>query len=175
MVASRVEGAGYFHIDNECFNEKLGKIIHSVLPVFKKIIKSHVRFNILFCLVIISEIVGLIVSYPLLIESSLFSFGLASLFLTLFSYFILRVYFHAKKAEQYEEFITRYTRGCKTIARYREGIPEHHIALGNAYAKLSTELTGIEYNFYAPPSWIPSLSSTMKNISFWCFWEDAYQ
>ncbi|MEC7840188.1 MAG: hypothetical protein VX777_09145 [Chlamydiota bacterium] len=175
MVASRVEGESYFHIDNECFNDELNRIIYSIVPLYENIIKRHVYFNIFFGVLISLEILGLSLFFSFLFELSIFSFGLAALFLTIFSYFILRVYYQAQKAEQFNEFIHRYTRGCKTISKYREGIPEHHIALGNAYTKLALQLVGKESQFFTPPSWIVSLSSTMENFSCWCFWDDVYR
>ena len=48
MAASRVEGETYFHIDNENFNEELSKIIASILPKLKKVVKRQAYFNILF-------------------------------------------------------------------------------------------------------------------------------
>lgn len=175
MVASRVEGEGYFHIDNESFNDELGKIIFSVGPVFKKIIYTQVRFHLFFLAAIIFELIGLVACYSLLVELSFFSFGLAALFLTIFSYFILRIYFQAQKNEQFEEFLSRYARGCKTIIKYREGIPEHHIALGSAFARLASEFSGLEYTFFFAPKWVPSLETMAENMSVRTFCNDVYR
>lgn len=174
MVASRVEGEAYFHIDNDIYNEELNKTVVSILPRFDRMIKVWNIFNFAFIIIGIAELTALILFFSFLVESSLVAFSLATVFLTGFSYFMLRVYFQAKKPEQLEEFKERYTRGCKNIIKYREGIPEHHVALANAYSKLAKSLRGREYQYFTAPSWFRAFASTLEKFSCWCFWEEVH-
>jgi hypothetical protein len=111
MVASRVEGENYFHIDNEIYNEELNKTVVSILPRFDKMVKAWSIFNITFIVIAFIEIIALILFFSFLIESSLVAFSLGTIFLTIFSYFILRTYLQARKPEQLEDFKERYARG----------------------------------------------------------------
>lgn len=175
MATSRVEGEGYFHVDNDVYNEELNKTVLSILPSFDKLVKSYQIFNIVFILIGIAELSALLFFFTFFIESSLMAFGLATIFLTFFSYFILKIYLQAKKPEQFEDFKERYARGCKNIINYRDGIPEHHIALANAFSKLAKELQGREYSYFKPPQWIQSIAPSLEKLSCWCFWQDVHQ
>ena len=104
-----------------------------------------------------------------------FSFSLAGLFLSIFSYYSLKIYFNAQKSEQFNELIVKYSRGAKTIIKYREGIPEHHIALANGYTKLSSELHGFEVHLFTLPKWMFSIVATVENFSLWYFSKDIFQ
>lgn len=175
MVASRVEGEVYFQIDNDQYNEELNKIVVSILPCFDKMIKAWKLFNLIFLVIGVAEFIALISFFSFLVESSLVAFSLAAVILTSFSYFMLRVYFQARKPEQLENFKERYSRGCKAIIKYRDGIPEHHVALANAYSKLSKHLQGREYQYFKPPSWFRLFSASLEKYSCWCFWEDVHK
>jgi tetratricopeptide (TPR) repeat protein len=174
MVASRVEGEAYFQINNERFNSDITKTISSILPLFDKIIKSYIRFYVAFCIVFAIEILLLLIFLPFVMKSSLFSFSLAGIFLTIFSFFILKIYFQAKKTEQEEEFLQSYSRGCQSLIGFREGIPEHHIALANAFSKLANELHGHEHYLIRCPKWLNSMQTSYERFSYWCFWKDIY-
>lgn len=175
MVTSRVEGETYFQIDNENFHLELTKIILSIIPTCKKIIKKRIYFYFLSSFILFIELFFIIFFSQILIDNSFFAFSIATIFLTAFSFFILRIYIQAQKNEQFNAFIKRYGKGCKTFIKYREGIPEHHIALANAYSKLSGELTHLERHLFSTPKWIGSLRSSIENFSSWCFCEDIFQ
>lgn len=174
MVASRVEGEGYFHIDNELYNEELNKTVVSILPRFDKMIKAWNLFNLAFIFLAFVELITLIIFFSFLVESSLVAFSLGTVFLTAFSYFILRTYLQARKPEQLEDFRERYSKGCKHIIKYREGIPEHHVALANAYSKLAKNLQGREYQYFKAPNWLKAFSSSLEKLSCWCFWKEIH-
>lgn len=174
MVASRVEGEAYFQINNERFNSEINKTISSIIPLFDKIVKGYVNFYTGFCIVFAIEILLLLIFLPFVMKSSLFAFSLAGIFLTIFSFFILRIYFQAKKTEQEAEFVQSYSRGCKSLIGFREGIPEHHIALANAFSKLANELHGHEYELIRCPKWLRSMQTSFEKFNYYCFWKDVY-
>lgn len=174
VSTSRVEGESYFSIDNESFNDELGKIVTSIIPSFDKTVKSKTRFHFSFFIAILAELIFISMNFSLLVDASVLAFAGACLFLTIFAYFILRIYFQAQKAEKLEEFIVRYSRGCDMIIKYREGIPEHHIALANAYTKLSLELIGREQYMIRLPKWMAALTPTLEQFCTFCFLEDVF-
>ncbi|MCB1111658.1 MAG: hypothetical protein H7A37_03755 [Chlamydiales bacterium] len=175
MVTSRVENESYLHLDNDFFNEELNKVICSILPQFDKMAKAYLTFNLVFLLLAFVEAVTFIVFFATLAQSSLLAFSLAVIFLTIFSYFILRMYLQAKRPEQFINFRDRYLRGCKNLINYREGIPEHHIALAHACNKLATKLEGREYLYYHPPQILDAVAPSVEKFSCWWFWEDLLQ
>lgn len=175
MATSKIEGEGYFQIDNDFFNNETNKIILSIVPQLEKSLRAYLRFNFIFVSLILIETFSLITFFSLLLQSSVLAITFALFFLTLFSYFILRLYLQAKKPEQFEDFKERYTRGCKSILRYREGIPEHHIALANAYTRLAMQIQGKEYRLITVPGFLRSIKPLVEKWSGWTFWYDFHK
>jgi len=174
MTTLRVEGESYFHIDNEYYNEEIHKMVLSILPRFDRMVKSYFYFNVIFFSLIVAEVILLILCFSYLIQATILAFSLAALFLTIFSFFILRIYFQARKPEVFEDFQLRYSRGCKNMIQYREGIPEHYVAMANAYSKLAALLKDREYTYFVPPKWLRSVVLSIEKFSSWFFWEDVF-
>jgi tetratricopeptide (TPR) repeat protein len=95
--------------------------------------------------------------------------------MTLFSYFVLRLYTQAKKPDQLAQLCEAYLGKCKMIIHYQEGIPEHHIALGHAAHKFAAALHEKEYAFYKPPFLLKSLAPTFERFSCFCHWKDLHR
>ncbi len=156
-------------------HEEIRYIISSLLPQFDKIIQSYVLFNALFLTLGGIEIILIIFFFTFLAKSAILAFSLALLFLTFFSYFIFRLYLQTKKPEQFEGFKQHYLAACKAVLGYREGIPEHHIALAEACAKLSNALKGKEQGLYRPPNWLNILRPYLEKFSLWRHWRDIHR
>jgi tetratricopeptide (TPR) repeat protein len=107
-------------------------------------------------------------------QSSLVAMGLALFFLTLFSYYILRVYFRTQRPEQMHYLVSRYISACQVLLNYQKGVPEHHLALANACLKLAKMLEGKEDELYHLPRWLAFLSKNVEHISAWWHWEDVH-
>lgn len=175
MTTSRIEGEGYFHLNNFFYNDQINKIIDPLLPQFKRMIKSYVAFNMLFLAIGFIEFVLMIVFFTILAQSSILAFSLALVFLTFFSYFVLRIYLQSKKPEQFLEIRDRYILACKNFINFQEGVPEHHIALANACCKLADSLHGKEYLLYQLPDWLDFASPYLENFSCWWHWQDIHR
>lgn len=175
MATSKIEGEGYFQIDNDFFNEETNNVINSIIPHLEKSLKTYLHFNLFFITLIIVEALSLITLFSLLLHSSILAISLAFFFLTLFSYVILRLYFKTKKPEQFEDFKERYTRACKSILKYREGIPEHHIALANGYTRLAMQLQGKEHALIKLPKFLDSIKPFAEKLSCRLFWYDFHK
>lgn len=174
MVSSKAEGDAFFTFNNDLFLAELSKVIGSLLPRLDKVVKSYVLFNILFLFLLTLEIFFLCGFFGLLVQSSLVAVGLSLIFLTVFAYFILKIYLLAKKPEQFEDFVDRYTRGAESLLKYREGMPEHHFAMANAYNRMAASLHRREYGFFKPPLFLDVLAPTLEKLSCFLFWNDFH-
>ncbi len=175
MTSSRVEGENYFHLNDLVYNEPINKIIDPLLPQFERMMKSYVLFNMIFLSIGTVEFLLFISFFTFLTQSAILAISLALLFLTFFSYFILKVYYQTKKPEQYKDIIQRYLLACKNVLNYQEGIPEHHIALASACCKLADHLHGKEYSFYQTPKWLETLQPYAEIFSCWWHWQDIHR
>ncbi|MBN9377290.1 MAG: hypothetical protein BGO14_09360 [Chlamydiales bacterium 38-26] len=175
MTSSRIEGESYFHLDNIVYSDHINKIIDPLVPQMMRMMKSYVYFNLFFISFGFLQLILLVSFISILNQSAVLALSLASVFLTFFSYFILKVYFQTKRPLQYQTLIHRYLMACKGLLNYQEGCPEHHIALANACCKLADHLHGKEYAFYRLPSWFKALDSYMEQMSGWWHWQDIHR
>lgn len=145
------------------------------LGKLSKLIRFSALFNTFFLIIATTEIALFLSFFALMSQSTVLAFTLAIFFLTLFSYFVLRLYFHAKRPEQLLDLCEDYLDRCKEIIRYQEGIPEHHIALANAAHKFAATLHEKEYTFFEPPFFLKPLAPTMEKFSCFCTWKALHQ
>lgn len=175
MSSSRIEGETYFQANTFFYNDHINPIIASIIPQFEGMMRSYVILHLIFLILGGIECILMVTFFSLLTQSALLAMCLAGVFLTFFSYFILKVYYQTKKPEQHKEIIQRYFAACKSLLNYQEGCPEHHIALANACCKLANNLHGKEYNFYSFPQWLKSLHSFIEKFSCWWHWQDVHR
>lgn len=175
MTSSRIEGESYFQTNNLLYNDPINKIVDPIIPQFERMMKSYVIFNMIFLSLAVFEILFMLTFFTFLAKSAVLAVTLAIVFLTFFSYFILRVYYQTKKPEQLKEIKDRYINACKSLFKYQEGSPEHHIALANACCKLADSLHGREYTFYTLPDWLNILHPHLEKFSCWWHWHDIHR
>ena len=144
-----------------------------VLPQFDHIVRSYVILNMLFFSAIALEVICLLVFFTFLAKSALLAFGLALLFLTVFAYYITRLYYQSAKPEQLNELRNHFLSSFKTVLNYREGTPEHHIALANACNKLAEGLAGKEATYYPAPARLEALTPWLQQFSSWWHQQDV--
>jgi tetratricopeptide (TPR) repeat protein len=161
--------------DSQVITNAAQHAIEPILPQFDKMIRAYILFNTAFLTAGFLEFILLIFFFTLLTQSAILASSLAVVFLTFFSYFILRIYYQSQKREQLQELCERYLRACKALIKYQEGIPEHHINLANACAKLSDNLQGREYQLYQPPRWLEKFAPFLQKFSCWCHWHDVHR
>ncbi len=175
MAMSHVETDELLQSDSLFYYSQMNKIIAQVQPEFDRAVRSYVRFNLFFLSLGGVELVLLAVFFAHLAHSSLLALSLAGVFLTFFSYFMLRMYFQTKKGEFLHRLTREYGDICKQVVHYQEGEAEDHIALSNAFSKWATALQSREYGYYRPPGWLEVLAPSMERWS--CFWfkEDLFR
>ena len=167
-------GEEQFPFDKFDFHEQIQKEIDPVLSQFNWVIQSYVWFNLLFITVGVVECLCFFVFFAFLAKSSMLAFSFAIIFLTAFSYFMLRLYFKASKREKLAEFCEAFTGRCRRLVRYQDGIPEHHLALATATTQFAARLQDLEYRYYAPPKLLKVSGPAMEKLSCWWHWYDIH-
>lgn len=165
---------------NQCdFSAQLKHLIDPIFPKFDKLLKSNAKFHVIFFSLISLEIFAFILFFAFLAQSALLAFGLAFIFLTLFSYFILRLYYQAQKPEYLNDLKLSYIESCKGYVGYSEGNADKHIALANACCKLANNLHGREYQLFKLPAIVqrlmPSLNDIIERYNCWMVWQDVHK
>jgi tetratricopeptide (TPR) repeat protein len=157
------------------FNEQVNQLIDSIVPQFEKAMKAYVLFNVSFLLLGCTELFLLAIFFAFLAKSAVLAFSLAAVFLTFFSYFILRVYYQSKKPEQLKEFKETFLRTSKGFLNYQEGLAEHHVAISKACCRFAENLEGREYGFYSVPPWLERFPLKADIFSCWWHWHDIHR
>ena len=85
-------------ITREDRNDLTQVVVDATLGPFNRVIKSYVAFNFLFLFLGTAELLALTVFFSRLSDSAVVALTLALFFLTLFTYFILRIYLLFEKA-----------------------------------------------------------------------------
>lgn len=174
MISYFVENEKYVEFDSVIYKEKINDNTAPVLNKFKKLIKFYVYFNVLFVFLLLIEMGGFLLLLPHLADSSLLSFALALIFLTCFSFLILRFYLQSAKPEKIAALKDEYIRQCNKNSDFYEGAPHHHAALAKAYSKFSEILAGKEFTYYRPPLCLRFLTSPLDSFSYWWHWHDVH-
>ena len=175
MTTKIVEGESLFPFDKVFFNDQVQCVIDNFLPRFRRKLKQFVLFHLCFVLLFLVEFFSFIYFLSFLVQSSLLAISLALIFLTFFSYFILRLYYKTKRTDTLIQFRDLYIQKSKKLISFRTGICEHHLALASACTKMAHTLEGVEKRFYSMPSWFNFLKPTIESLSFWLYLEDVFQ
>ncbi len=165
---------GLESFDKRSFNQKILSINEEYVAEFEAISKSYVFFQAVFLAVVFAELFISLFSLSSLGESLLLPLSVSILFLTLFSYFILRIYFQAKKPEQFQRLKESYLQECKDLLNYQEGLAEQHLALAYAASKFSDSLEKRKRHFYHLPPFLDSLERTIETFSCFWHWKDVF-
>lgn len=161
--------------DKQHYQQKMNELWLPALFSLNRLMRFFVFFNLIFLLIVCTEIALFFSFFAFLSRSAVLAFTLAVFFLTLFSYFVLKLYLQAKKPDQLMQICEDYLSRCRANIHYQEGVPEHHIALGHAAQKFAAELHEKEYGFYSPPFFLHSLAPTFEKFSCFCHWKDLHR
>jgi len=162
-------------LDKQHYHEQICGLWAPALRKLNRLMHSYVIFNLAFLCIAGFEVALFLSFFALLSQSAVLAFTLAVFFMTIFSYFVLKLYLQAKKPDQLMVICESYLDKCKEIIHYQEGIPEHHIALGNAAHKFAAVLHEKEYSYYPPPFFLKSLAPTFEKFSCFCHWKDLHR
>lgn len=161
--------------DPQVSSDPLQQAITSVLSQFDRAIASYFIFNTLFLIIGFAEFILLLFFFTFLIQSAVLALSLAIVFLTFSSYFILRLYLQANKADQLDRLKEQFIQAYKDHLHYQEGNPAHFVALANACTKLSDRLNEKSYRLYRLPDVLQVLDPYLKKFRNWCYWQDVHR
>ncbi|MBA3237160.1 MAG: hypothetical protein H0T62_02270 [Parachlamydiaceae bacterium] len=171
-----IQPEGESHLKKKPFfvSEQLSKLIDDFQIKFTKMMWPYAFFHLFFLTLGLFELTFFAFFFTFLSEHSLGAFALSLIFLTAFSYFILRLYYQTRKPEQLKELKKKFALKAKEILDYQEGNSECHAALADAFCRLAQSLNGREHCFYKAPKLFSRLNTTVEKISYWAHWNDVY-
>ncbi|MCH9633770.1 MAG: hypothetical protein S4CHLAM7_05030 [Chlamydiae bacterium] len=150
----------------------------SILSGFKEearhILRTYAYFNIFFIILGSVEITCCLIFFNLLTRSSLLAITLATFLMTLFSYFILRIYFQSKRPEQLLNLSEATVKGIKDISKTKKSETESILWLASSLCRIAHSLKDFEYNLYKPSKVFYSLSYTFEKFGCWLHWKDVH-
>ena len=157
------------------YQEQVSKLWTPTLKRLSYLLRAYVFFNVIFLLIAGIELAAFISFFALLSQPNVLAATLAVFVLTLFSYFVIRLYLQAKKPDHLMDLVDEYLARSRASIRYVEGIAEHHIALANSAHKFAHSLHEKEYTYYLPPSFLKTLTPTLEKFSCFCHWKDLHR
>lgn len=161
---------------NPCFySQPIQMIINDTSEQFERMIKSFSLFNIVFLGIAFSEFFLLVMFFTFLAQSALLAFTLAIVFLTFFSYFILKMYIEAQKPLKFESLRKQYAEESKKALGYLDECPESYPLIANAYVRLSNFLKEKEFKYYSLPEYLKPFEFIITYFSTWLHWHHLYQ
>jgi tetratricopeptide (TPR) repeat protein len=161
-------------VDSLSFSKQVDSEIQVSLTQFDKTLHFYVYFNLAFAGLASVEFLSLLYFFSSLVKSSVLAISLAALFLTIFTYFILRLFFQARHPEQFIDIHDAFITKCHEKINYQEGIPKHHTAIATASSRFAKLLNEREYAYYKPPYVFDVLSPMMESFSCWWHWEHVH-
>jgi|SaaInlV_200m_DNA_3_1039701.scaffolds.fasta_scaffold00253_8 tetratricopeptide (TPR) repeat protein len=161
------------HFNKKAYTDQVRTLCDTAQHRFGHIVKTYALISMAFIVLIAMEGIFFLGFMTTLSRSSMLAVSLAVLFLTVFAYFIMKLYISTKKPEQLLDLREKYLDACKDFIKYQEGLPEHHIALAHAAVKLAESLNMRQYNYYIPPKWLDVAADTMEMFSCWWHWHDV--
>lgn len=174
MTSSQLETDEYLTVDKHYYDDKIDELCEPALKAFKEIIKGYALFHAVSLGLCLIEFVFILLCFTFLAKTSFLAVSFAIFFLSIFTYFILRIYLNTKKPEQLIDLRDNLLNKCKTLLNYQEGRSEHHIALAGASCKLGAALKGVEYNLYKVPQKLESFSNVFQKVSCWAHSKDVH-
>lgn len=144
------------------------------VATFDRMVKSHSFFHISFVSLLGIEVVLFILFFTWLWQASVLAISLAGIVLTLFTYFLLRVYFQTRKPLLYRRIRDDYAAVCLESQGRPEELPQAHMVLANIYTRFASALQGREYAYYALPIWLQWLRPYQEKLSYWWHWDDVH-
>lgn len=172
MTLPTTESAPY---DKQAYHDQITRLWTPMWHRLNRLTTSYVLFHLVFLCIGALELAFFLGFFSFMGQSSVLAFTLALFFLTLFSFFVLRLYLQSKKPDALNELCEQYLTYCKEQIHYQEGIPEHPIALARAAHKFAAALHEKEYTYYAPPPFLKSLAPTLEKFSCFCHWKDLHR
>jgi tetratricopeptide (TPR) repeat protein len=173
-MSTQLDTENGFEFDKDKFQERLPQHYRAILADFQKNSRSFVRFNMLFLILGITEILALATIIPLMVDSIFIALSISALFLTSFTYLVLLFYYQARKPEQMSALLTRFISSCRTSLGVPQGVALHHLSVAETLIKLSHYLSDYEWQFVKSPDFFSRFSRPISRFSAYCHWHDVF-
>lgn len=154
------------------YDEQINRVIDVVTPQFVKIVRSHVLFHSSFVGLIVFEILAFLFFFNAISDASMVALTVGAIFLTVFTYFVLRLYNQNRKTLEIKKVHERFLRGCRDLMQYTPGVPDHHIALANACTRFADRLGRKDFKKEYSKKWLNFLNPYIQKLNWWFKWED---
>lgn len=141
----------------------------------QKILKSHAGFNLFFISLGLLELLCCLIFYNNLTRSSLLAATLAAFITTLFSYFILRIYYQSKRPDELKKLCYAASKALQEKSRSQSSDVQASLWLANAYCRQAHELKDLEYDLYKPQKRATSLNYTLEKFGCWMHFREVHQ
>lgn len=159
--------------DPQYYRDQLGHPIEHAIAAFDQVVKSYGIFTCLFLTLLAFEVILFAFFFTWLWQASILAISLSAIVLTLFAYFLLRIYFQTRKPLLLQRIRDDYAEACREFHAHREELPDSHIVQANAYTRLASTLQGREFTYYSLPHWMHWLQTSQEKLSDWWHWEDV--
>lgn len=164
-----------FHFDRYSYNKQIHELTAPAIADFRSLIHKYALISLAVLTALAIEGATFLFFFAYLATSSYLAISLSALFVTFFSFFLLKLYLQTKKPEHFIDLRDKFIQKSKSLINYQEGIPEHHLALANALTKFSSHLHDLEYSFYTIfKSW-ENINILLKRLTCWLYWKDVHQ
>lgn len=160
--------------DKGRFKVALDNLIKKHQKEFYRFTFYHFLFYALFSSLFLLEATLLLAFYQSLGKSTVFAATLALIFLSLFSFFIFRLYIQASRPTLLRQIRERFTEGCKEMMGFEDHTADHHLALAGALTKFASNLEGGEYTFFKLPATLETVRSSIEKLSCYIHWFDFH-
>lgn len=174
MISVQPEDEPLLRKDPFLVTDQVAKLVQAFHLKFERLGRAYLFFHLFFFIIGGLELISFILFFRFLNDNYLVAFALALIFLTAFSYFILRLYCQTRKPEQIKELNFHFKRAVKEVVDYKSGNRYSHLAMADIFCKLAESLNGKENTFYVPPRIISCLSAYLEQMSSWTHWQDVF-
>ncbi len=164
-------------LDAARFERRVQELCALSIKEVMRLSSGYAWFHIGYAMAGALELLGLALLCSLFTKPWMLASLLALLFVTAFSYFVLRFYLEAKKPEQLLALRSRFMEACrKEIASsLQEKAAEYHLSLSHALFRFSSLLEGVDSRFYRVPKEWEGLTILLEKFSLWMHWGDLHQ
>ncbi len=174
MSTGALEREETFPFDSIFFQDQIDSIITQILPIFKRTINQHAIFHLFYFTLGLCEALFFLFYLTELVKSSLLATSLALIFLTFFSYFVIRLYLQNKKLRQLDEIHDLFLNTCEELIGFREDLPEHRLAIATACTRCAAAFRGQEASIWKFPRWLQVFKPSVASLSSWWHWENVH-
>lgn len=146
-------------------------ITRETLNRFDRITRLHAFFHLFFIFLFLVQFFLLIIGFNTLVQSMFISMTLATIFLTVFAYFILKLYLNMRKPEELIEIKEAFYKKCETLINSKQS---HYVSFSECLLKMLSLLEGREYEYYPSWKWLFFLKPTIAKFSCYWHWQDVH-